>query len=54
MNGEVLKEGQKPVAENDIANEVNLSRDMFLASFRNFQSDLYREELTPQKVVLIP
>lgn len=50
MNGEVLKEGQKPVAENDIANEVNLSRDMFLASFRNFQSDLYREDLTPQKV----
>lgn len=46
----VLNEGQKPVAENDIENEVNLSRDMFLASFRNFQSDLYREELTPEKV----
>ena len=46
----VLNEGQKPVTENDIENEVNLSRDMFLASFRNFQSDLYREELTPEKV----
>ncbi len=46
----VPNEAQKPVAENDIENEVNLSRDMFLASFRSFQRDLYREELTPQKV----
>lgn len=41
---------QEPETKQAAASQVNLSRDVFLASFRNFQKDLYREELTPQKV----
>ena len=50
MNDVSPKNAQEPVAMNNVASEVNLSRDVFLESFRKFQSDLYREDLSPEKL----
>ena len=48
MSEEKPSEQNQPVPVQELAPEVNLSRDVFLSSFRKFQRDLYREDLSQE------
>lgn len=48
MSEEKPSEQNQPVPVQELAPEVNLSRDVFLASFMKFQRDLYREDLSQE------